>query len=189
MHVKRRKLHLINFLLNLCITEYSVQNEFMTGYKTQQNWFFHNDLFCKSINNRMAILCTNIWYYTLRYFWIEDSFWSKKQIYIQCLTTIPGRLLNSLWKWGHFDRAKPTLKLLLASWTFHSFLKRFRSFNAENLGSVDQRAAKWPAIKLWEWFDPSTTRIRADWFERGRGRLADFFLWPPTLTAGNFEAL
>ena len=29
----------------------------------------------------------------------------------------------------------------------------------------------------------------ADWFEWGRGRLADFFLRPPTLTASNFEAL
>ena len=79
--------------------------------------------------------------------------------------------------------------MLLASWSFYSFLKRFRSFNAKNLGSLGQRAAKWLAIKLWEWFDPGTTRIRADWFERGRGQSADIFLWPPTLTAGNFEAL
>ena len=28
------------------------------------------------------------------------------------------------------------------------FLKRFRSFNAENLGSVGQRAAKLPAVKV-----------------------------------------
>ena len=92
-------------------------------------------------------------------------------------------------KWGHFDRAKPTFKLLLVSWTFYSFLKGFRSFNAKNLGSVGQRAAKWPTIKLWEWFDPGTTRIRADWFESGRGQMADFFLRPPYLTASNFDAL
>ena len=108
---------------------------------------------------------------------------------IQHVTLIPGRFAFYEVILGYFDRAKPILKLLLASWTFYSFLKEFRSFNAENLGSVGQRAAKWPAIKLWEWFDPGTTRIRADWFERGRGWSADFFLWPPTLTAGNFEAL
>ena len=31
--------------------------------------------------------------------------------------------------------------------------------------------------------------MRAKWFKWGRGRLADFFLRPPTLKAGNFEAL
>ena len=112
-----------------------------------------------------------------------------RRTFIQCLTTIPGRLLNSLWKWGHFDRAKSTLKILLASWTFKKILKGYRSLDAENLESVGQRAAKLLAIKLWEWFDPGTTRIRANWFERGQGRSAGFYLWPPTLTAGNFEAL
>ena len=47
-----------------------------------------------------------------------------------------------------FDRAKPTLKLVLASWTFYSFFKGFRSFNVENFKSVGQRAAKWSAAKL-----------------------------------------
>ena len=92
-------------------------------------------------------------------------------------------------KWGHFDRAKPNLKLLLASWTFYSFLKGFRSFNAENLKSAGQRAAKLPAIKLWEWLERARHRTRADCFKWGRGRLADFFLRPPTLTASNFAAL
>ena len=36
---------------------------------------------------------------------------------IQCLTTILGRLLNSLWKWGHFDRAKPIFKMPIVTWT------------------------------------------------------------------------
>ena len=81
---------------------------------------------------------------------------------IQCLTTIPGRLLNSLWKWGQFDREKLTLKLLVASWSFYSFLKGFRSFNAENLGSVSQRASKLPAAKLWEWLDPWCARTWAE---------------------------
>ena len=70
----------------------------------------------------------------------------------------------------------------------HSF-RGFRSFNAKNLSYAGQRAAKLPAIKLWEWFEVAGERTRADWFERGRGWLAVFFLRPPTLTAGNFEAL
>ena len=48
-------------------------------------------------------------------------------------------------------------------------------------------AAKLLAIKLW--FDPGTTRIRADRFNQGRGHVADFFMRPPTLTASNFAAL
>ena len=83
----------------------------------------------------------------------------------------------SLCKWGHFERAKTTLKMLLASWAFYSFLKGFRSFNAENLGSIGQRVAKWPAIKLWEWFDPGTTRTRA---KSNHSQ---------SLMAGNFAAL
>ena len=51
-------------------------------------------------------------------------------------------------KWGHFDRAKTILKILLASWTFDTVWKGFRSFNAENLMSVDWRIAKLLAIKL-----------------------------------------
>ena len=31
-------------------------------------------------------------------------------------------------KWGHFDRAKLILEILLASWTFGTVEKRFRSF-------------------------------------------------------------
>ena len=67
--------------------------------------------------------------------------------------------------------------MLLASWTLDKISKWVRSFNAENLGSVDQRAAKIPSVKLWEWFDPGTTQTRAPskHFQR--------------LTAGNFEAL
>ena len=110
-------------------------------------------------------------------------------LYVQCLTTIPGWLLNSLWKWGNFDRAKCTLKMLLASWFLLYFFKRFRSLNAKNLGSVSQRAAKLPAIKLWEWLDCDRNRTWAAWFEWGWGRLTDFFLRPSTLTASSFEAL
>lgn len=90
---------------------------------------------------------------------------------------------------GYFKWAKPTLKMLLASWTFDTVYKGFRSFNAKNLGSVDQRTAKLPVTKLWEWFNHGQTQIQADWFECGRGCAADFSLRPPALTASNFEAL
>ena len=96
---------------------------------------------------------------------------TKLQVVISML-----EMVFSLSKWGHFDRAKPTLKLLLASWTFYSFLKGFRSFNAENLGSVGQRAAKWPAFKLWEWLDRDRNRTRADW-PTGAGAGWQTFSW------------
>ena len=38
--------------------------------------------------------------------------------------------------------------MLLASLAFYTILKGFRSFNAENLGSVGQRASKLPAVKV-----------------------------------------
>ena len=37
---------------------------------------------------------------------------------------------------------------MLASWTFDTVLKKFRSFDAENLGSLGQRATKLPALKV-----------------------------------------
>ena len=55
---------------------------------------------------------------------------------------------NSLCKWGHFEKAKTTFKMLLATAFLVGFLKRFRSFNAKNLGSVGQRAAKLLAVKV-----------------------------------------
>ena len=113
---------------------------------------------------------------------------SKKEGYLQLRSyeTAAEHVYEA--NWGHFDRAKSIFKMLLASWNFYIVLKSFRSFNAENLKYVDQRAAKLLVIKLWEWFDCGQSRIRANWFERGWGRMADFFLRPPTLTAGNFEA-
>ena len=44
--------------------------------------------------------------------------------------------------------AKSTLKMLLASRNFYIVLKGFRSFNAKNLGSVDQRALKLLAVNV-----------------------------------------
>ena len=55
--------------------------------------------------------------------------------------------------------------------------------------SVGQKAAKLLAVKIWEWFDPRRSRIQAEWFERGQGRAADFFVRPPTLIASNFDGL
>ena len=40
-------------------------------------------------------------------------------------------------KWGHFDRVNSTFKMLLFSWNFDTVFKKIRSFDAENLGSVD----------------------------------------------------
>ena len=78
--------------------------------------------------------------------------------------------------------------MLLATWFLVCFFKRFRSFVAENLESVGQRAAKLPAIKLWEWFEGAGVRTRAHWLT-GAGAGWQTFLRPPTLTASNFAAL
>ena len=55
---------------------------------------------------------------------------------------------SALWKGGHFKRAKSTLKMLPASWTFNLIENGFGSLNAENLGSVGERALKMPAVKI-----------------------------------------
>ena len=46
-------------------------------------------------------------------------------------------------------------------WILAYIGKGIRSLYARNMGSVGQRAAKLPAIKVWEWFGPGTTRARA----------------------------
>ena len=40
-------------------------------------------------------------------------------------------------KWGHFDRVNSTFKMLLSSWNFDTVLKKIKSFDAKNLGSVE----------------------------------------------------
>ena len=55
---------------------------------------------------------------------------------------------KSLCKWGHFEKAKTTFKMLLATWFLVCLFKRFRFFNAKNLGSAGQRAAKLLAVKV-----------------------------------------
>ena len=110
------------------------------------------------------------------------SIYTATFIWNRCIALFEG-------KWGQFDRAKPTFKMLLASWNFYTVEKKIRFFIAKNLESVGQRAAKLPAFKLWEWFNPGPTRTQAERFEWGLGQTADFFLRPLTLTAGKFEAL
>ena len=91
--------------------------------------------------------------------------------------------MRSQWQGkNHHQNATSLLKF------WHNF-KRFRSFYAQNLESIGQRAAKLPAIKLWEWFEFARVWIRADWFKWGRGSVADFFLRPLTLTASIFADL
>ena len=82
---------------------------------------------------------------------------------IQLRAKQTAHLHISLCKWGHFERAKTTLKMLLASWFLMCFFKRFRSFFAVNMRSLCQMAAKLLAIKLCEWFDSGRTRT---WLEQ-----------------------
>ena len=133
---------------------------------------------------------------------ISNHSFENKYIYFSP-NTVPCKKTrffgHSLCKWGHFERVKTTLKMLLASWFLVCFFKKFRCFNAENLGSVGQWAAKLPAIKLSEWLDrdrESNPSRLADW---GRGRLADLSwdlqLWqlvtlqPFDLQTPNFQHL
>ena len=140
--------------------------------------FFHHWIICSwSLGNYAnkshcsstpTVAYSNQMYRTI--FWILILSDKRGIIYKEIpLVTVPCKKTrfcgHSLCKWGHFERAKPTLKMLLASWFL--IFKRFRSLNNENLGSVGQRAERLPAIKLWEWFDRGQTQIRADWFEWG----------------------
>ena len=62
--------------------------------------------------------------------------------------------------------------MLAASWTLDTVEKGLRSFNAENLGSVGERAAKLLAIK----FENDSTPRKLNWFECGWGQVAGFSL-------------
>ena len=56
---------------------------------------------------------------------------------IQCLKKQKKQSPVYDMKWGHFDKVNSTFKMLLSSWNFDTVFKKFRSFDAENLGSVD----------------------------------------------------
>ena len=68
-----------------------------------------------------------------------------------------------------------------------------RSFHTGNIGSLGQRAAKLPSVKLWELFKLGRTRTRVDTLvvhtSAVMAKAADFFLRTLTLTASDFEAL
>ena len=75
--------------------------------------------------------------------------WRKENIQMYSGVRLRWNAYNkSLCKWGHFEKAKTTFKMLLATWFLVCFFKRFRSFVAKNLGSVGQRAAKLLAVKV-----------------------------------------
>ena len=75
--------------------------------------------------------------------------------------------------------------MLLASQTFDTVLKRFRSFNAKNLGSAGQRAAKYRPSN----FENDLTPVQLKLGLRGSTRAEDFFSRPPDLTVVNFKAV
>ena len=92
-------------------------------------------------------------------------------------------------KLGHFDRVKPILKILLASRTFYTVEKGFRSFNAENLGFVGQRASKLLAVKV-----GGHKKKSADWprplsNQSARIRVVPGSNHSQSVMAGNFAAL
>ena len=87
-------------------------------------------------------------------------------------------------KWDHFDRVNSTLKMLPSSWNFDTAFKKIRSFDAENLGSVDLRAAKSLAVKVGDFKkslapDPGHTRTSRVYAGSNHSQ---------SLMAGNFAA-
>ena len=108
------------------------------------------------------------WQFFIKCFWILQSIFlflpslsrSKSQKFLSYLKTniISQSNIVLLFLWSiqcnwhdtqanksnvnevNFERAKCTLKMLLASWFLMNFFERFRSFNSVNIGSVDRRA-------------------------------------------------
>ena len=82
--------------------------------------------------------------------------------------------------------------MLPDSWTLGTVEKGVRSFNAENLGFVGERAAfYWPLNfeNDWSWpgIEPRLNAIAHNL--GGMAKAADFFLRTPTLASNNFAAL
>ena len=96
---------------------------------------------------------------------------------------------KTLCKWGEFERAKTTLKMLLATWFLVCFFKRFRSFEAKNLGSVGQRAAKLLAVKVGGLKKKSAAQPRPHSKQSARIRERAGSNQSQSLMAGNFAAL
>ena len=79
--------------------------------------------------------------------------------------------------------------MLLATWFLVCFFKRFRSFNAENLVSVDQRATNLLAVKVGGLKKKSAALPRS--FSNQSARILDCprSNHSQSLMAGNFAAL
>ena len=92
-------------------------------------------------------------------------------------------------KWGHFDRAKPIFKMLLASWNFYLVFKSFRSFNTKNLESFGQRASKLPTVKVGGHKKKSADRPRSLLNQSARIRVVLGSNHSQSLMAGHFAAL
>ena len=111
-----------------------------------------------------------------------------QQISMDIIVVCIKEATKPIWwsKWGHFDRAKPIFKILLASWTFYIIEKGFRYSNSENLGSVGQRAAKLQAIKLcactlFGLYDQRVCKCHWPGFENAQGQIILKVWWPVTL--------
>ena len=78
--------------------------------------------------------------------------------------------------------------MLLASCTFDTLLNRFRFFDAENLMSLSQRAAKLLAIKLRECLTLGKLESGPTG-SRGQGSCGRLFLETSNFEASNFEDL
>ena len=104
---------------------------------------------------------------------IMDNFVAFSFIHLYTTTVAfrkTGLFGKLLCKWGHFESAKTTLKMLGASWFLVNFLKRFRSFNAKNLRSKGQRASKLLAVKvggLKKMLKSVEVRLAQIWLRRG----------------------
>ena len=94
-----------------------------------------------------------------------------------------------LCKWGHFERAKSTFKMLAASWFFVYLFEMFRSFFAENLESVGQRASKLLAVKVGGLKKKSALRPKCVQARLARPRLCLGSNHSQTLSNSNFAAL
>ena len=78
---------------------------------------------------------------------------------------------------------------MVASWTFDSILNGFRFLNAENLGSVGQRAAKLPAVKVGGHKKKSADWPRSLSNQSARVRTRAKSNHSQSLVAGNFATL
>ena len=95
----------------------------------------------------------------------------------------------ALCKWGHFDKAKPTFKMLLAFWSFDTVEKRVRTLNAVNMGSVGQRAAMILAVNVGGLKKKSANRPWPHSKQLAWVRFRSRSNHSQSLMAGNFAAL